>query len=99
MMHTTTLSIRLPTSEAAQLERLARNVGLDRATLLKQALREGCNDVLFERAGAAYRRGEVSLSRAAEMAGLHLRDMLLRLRTAGITLNYGVQDLEEDLRP
>jgi len=97
-MSTTTLSIRIPTSEAAQFTRLARNVGLDRATLLKQALREGCNEVLFERAGAAYRKGEVTLSRAAEMAGISLRDMMLRLHSAGITLNYGVQDLAEDMR-
>jgi len=97
-MSTTTLSIRIPTAEAAQFTRLARNVGLDRATLLKQALREGCNEVLFERAGAAYRKGEVTLSRAAEMAGISLRDMMLRLHSAGITLNYGVQDLTEDMR-
>jgi predicted HTH domain antitoxin len=98
-MTTTTLSIRIPTAEAAQLTRLARNVGLDRAALLKQALREGCNEVLFERAVAAYRHGEVTLSRAAGMAGLSLRDMMLRLSSAGLTLNYSVQDLVEDLRP
>ena len=98
-MQTTTLSLRVPVSEAARLTRLARNVGLDRATLLKQALREGCNEVLFERACAAYRRGEASLSRAAEMAGIPLRDMLLRLPAAGISLNYGVQDLAGDLAP
>lgn len=97
-MSTTTLSIRIPAAEAAQFTRLARNVGLDRATLLKQALREGCSEVLFERAGAAYRKGEVTLSRAAEMAGISLRDMMLRLHSAGITLNYGVQDLAEDMR-
>lgn len=96
---TTTLSIRVPAAEAAKWERLARGVGLDRSALLKQAFREGCADVLFERAGAAYRRGEVSLSRAAELAGLSLRDMLLRLRQAGITLNYTAADLAEDLRP
>ncbi|MEI6516515.1 MAG: UPF0175 family protein [bacterium] len=96
---TTILSIRVPASEAALLTRLANQVGLDRATLLKQALREGCNEVLFERAGMAYRRGQVSLSRAAEMAGLPLRDMMLRLHSAGLTLNYGVEDLAGDLRP
>ena len=98
-MTTTTISLRIPKAEADQLEALARNVGLDRATLLKQAFREGCSDILFERAGASYRRGDVTLSRAAEMAGLTLRDMLLRLSSAGLTLNYGTQDLSEDLRP
>lgn len=98
-MTTTILSIRVPAAEAARLARLASQVGLDRATLLKQALREGCDDVLFERAGSAYRRGQVTLSRAAEMAGISLRDLMLRLHSAGVTLNYGVEDLAEDLRP
>ena len=35
--------------------------------MLKQALRRGCAEVLFEAACQAYRRGEVTLSRAAEM--------------------------------
>jgi predicted HTH domain antitoxin len=98
-MSTTTLSIRVPSAEAAQWARLASQVGLDRATLLKQALREGCSEVLLERAGAAYRKGHVSLSRAAEMAGVSLRDMMIRLHPAGLTLNYGVDDLAEDMRP
>jgi predicted HTH domain antitoxin len=98
-MQTTTVAIRIPVAEAERLSRLARESGLDRATLLKQALREGCDDILFERASAAYRKGTVSLSRAAEMAGLRLRDMILRLHSSGLTLNYGVDDLAEDLRP
>ena len=40
-MQTVTLSMRVPRTEAARLERVARAVGLDRAALLKRALREG----------------------------------------------------------
>ena len=97
-MQTVTLSMRVPRTEAARLERVARAVGLDRAALLKRALREGCADVLFERACAAYRRGEVTLARAAEMADLSLRDMLLRLPQVSLELHYGVQELEQDLQ-
>ncbi len=96
-MKTTTLSMRIPTSEAVKLAGLAKRVGLDRATLLKQALRRGCEEVLFERACQAYRHGEITLSKAAEMAGIGLREMLLRASRESIELNYTVQDLARDL--
>ena len=67
--------MRVPKAEADRWGQLARDVGMDRATLLKQALRSGCANALFERACASYRRGEVTLARAAELAGLRLREM------------------------
>ena len=35
---------------------------------------------------------------AAELAELPLRDMILKLKDADLELNYGVEDLEKDLR-
>ena len=98
-MQTVTLSMRVPKSEAARLTRVAREVGLDRGALLKQALREGCADILVARACAMYRRGEITLSRAAELAGVSLRDLLLRLSRNGVELQYDPQELAEDLAP
>ena len=87
----------MPEAEARALRRLAEQAGLDHATLLKQARRRGSAEVLFERACQAYRRGEVTLSRAAEIANLSLRELMLRLAAADIELSYGVDDLEADL--
>lgn len=97
MASTVTISMRVPKEEVARLERLARQVGLDRSALMKQALRRGCAAVLFELACAAYRRREVTLSRAAEMADISLREMMLRLPEAGLELDYTVADLRQDL--
>ncbi len=63
------------------------------------ALRQGCSDILFERACADYRAGRITLSRAAERAGLSLRDLVARLPSSGVELNYDVQAFEEDLKP
>jgi predicted HTH domain antitoxin len=38
------------------------------------------------------------LSRAAEIAGIGLRDMMLKMQDADLELNYTVEDLEKDLR-
>ncbi len=96
-MQTVTVSLRVPKSEADRWGQLARDVGMDRATLFKQALRTGCASALFDRACASYRRGEITLTRAAELAGLSLREMLLRLPEADLEIHYGVRDLEKDL--
>ena len=97
-MSTVTISMRLPKAEASRLEQFARDTGMERPTFLKRALKRGAQDLVFEQACRAYRHGEATLSRAAEIAGLSLRDMILRMHGAGLELNYGVEDLEKDLR-
>ena len=48
---------------------------------------------------SGYRNGEVTLSRAAEMADLSVRSMIFELQHHGLELSYGVNDLAEDLQP
>ncbi len=97
-MKSVTVSMRLSTAEAERLERQAREMGVERPSFLKQALRRGVSDLLFERSCDAYRRGEVTLSRAAEISGLSLRDMIVRMQRADLEISYGVDDLASDLR-
>ncbi len=96
-MQTVTLSVRMPKGEAEHLTRAARETGLERSALLKLALRQGCSEILFERACADYRKGRISLSRAAERAGISIRELLARLQTEGVELSYDVRAFEEDV--
>ena len=96
-MGTVTLSTRLAKSEAEKIDALAAALGLDRGALLKQLIRKGYRDIQTERALDAYRRGTISLSRAAEIADLPLRDILLRLPEESIELNYDLKELQRDL--
>ncbi len=45
-----------------------------------------------------YREGRVSLGKAAEIAGLSIREFLYELRSRNIPLNYDVEELEEDMK-
>ena len=54
---------------------------------------------MLEQAADAHRRGAATLSRAAEMAGLSLRDFIARMRSANLELNYSLDDLAKDLHP
>ncbi len=96
---TTTISMRLPKNEVGHLNKLAVLLNFDRATFLKKALRQGIEDLVFEQVCQAYRNGEITLSKAAEMAGMSLREMLARMPSSRLELNYGVDDLSEDMQP
>ena len=97
-METIILSTRLASDEAKKIDELAADLGLDRGALLKQLIRKGLKDIQTERAFDAYRRGIITLSRAAELAELSLRDILLRLPEEAIELNYDARELQRDLR-
>jgi predicted HTH domain antitoxin len=96
-MGTITLSARLASDEARKIDELAADLGLDRGALLKQLIRKGLKDIQTERALDAYRHGTITLSRAAEIAELSLRDILLRLPEESIELNYDVRELQRDM--
>jgi predicted HTH domain antitoxin len=96
-MKTVTLSLRMETDEVRMLDEAAAKDGLDRASLLKRLLRRGYADYRCETAYAAYRRGEVSLSRAAEMAGLSLYDLLSRFPAGRLELNLTAEDLRREM--
>jgi len=51
----------------------------------------------LEAACAAYRRGEVTLSRAAEIAGISLYDLLARFPSTDLQLNLTAEDLRKEL--
>ena len=96
-MATVTLSTRLAKEEANKIDELAANLGLDRGAVLKLLIRKGLKEIQIERALKGYRRGTITLSRAAEIAELSLRDILLRLPEDSVEFNYGVQELRRDL--
>ena len=96
-MKTKTLSVRLNADEVKSLDQAADADGLDRSSLLKRLLRRGYADYRFESACAAYRRGEITLSRAAEMAGMSLYDLLARFPADGLQLNLTADDLRREL--
>ena len=95
---TTTVSVRLPEEDVADIERAAASMGVERSTFIRLTLGRGVQALALEAALDRYRRGEVTLSRAAEMAGLSLREVILKLRDHGVALSYGVDDLTTDLQ-
>ena len=98
MAATSTVSTRLDEQELALIQSLADLEGCDRATLIKSLLRKGMAHLRREHAVRAYRGEEVTLSKAAELAGLHLWDFIALMEQEKLELHYDVADFEQDLR-
>jgi predicted HTH domain antitoxin len=97
-MPSTTISARLDTEEAALIESLAEEEGCDRSTLIKSLLRRGIRALRLEKAVASYSAEEMTLSRAAEVAGISIWDFMALMPAKKLDLHYDVVEFEEDLR-
>ena len=97
-MPSTTISARVDPEEAALIESLAAEEGCDRSTLIKALLRRGIRDLRLEKAIASYSAEEMTLSRAAEAAGISIWDFMAFMPTKKLDLHYDVVEFEEDLR-
>jgi predicted HTH domain antitoxin len=65
--------------------------------LIKSLLRKGMVHLRREQAVRAFRREEVTLSKAAELAGMDQWDFLALMETEKLDLHYDVADFEQDL--
>jgi predicted HTH domain antitoxin len=97
MAASSTVSTRLDDQELALIQSLAELEGCDRATLIKSLLRKGMVHLRREQAVRAFRREEVTLSKAAELAGMDQWDFLALMETEKLDLHYDVADFEQDL--
>lgn len=96
-MKTVTISARLESREAELLEEMARAEGSDRSTLIKAVLRRGLREMRLERAAESFRLQQITLSRAAEMAGVSQWDFIALTDKQQSNLHYDVDELAADL--
>lgn len=93
-METTTL--RLPEEVLEEIESLSREEGRKRSELLRELIGEGLREHRVERAVEAYRAGEASQGRAAELAGIPLSAFHRELKRRGVTLRTTPEELAEE---
>lgn len=89
------LKVDAETLEAMDL--LARWQSLSRTQVIQQLLREGARQARIEYVAERYRRGELTLERAAEMAGVTIYDMMAYVRRQGITPPGDLMELRMDV--
>jgi hypothetical protein len=93
------VNLRLDRGLVTQLDETARREGADRTELARRLLGEGLARERVERALGDYAGGRASASRAAELAGVSLYEMLDRIHEAGIPYELDPEVLDRIDRP
>lgn len=91
------VTARLPREMLREVERLAERMKVDRSELIRRLLDSALRERRVEDAVQAYREGRATLWRAAEMAGLSLREMMELARERKIPVSYTLDDLRRDV--
>jgi len=96
-MKTKTISTRLSADELSALDALAEGSGMDRSGMTRSLVRRGLQQMRLESALSSYSGRQVSLGRAAELAGVSTWDFLAHMAAQGGKLQYDQVEFEEDL--
>lgn len=92
-----TVTTRLPPKVLEEIEEIAERDRVDRSELIRRLLDQALAQRRIEDAVDAYRNGKVTMWRAAELAGVSLRQMMSILNELRVELNYSIKDLESDI--
>lgn len=92
------LSARLPKEKVRLVEEIAREEKVDKSTILERALDHYTREWKLRKAVELYRDRQVTISRASEIAEISVWEMIDVLAQRKVALQYGVEDLEEDLK-
>lgn len=92
-----TVTTRLPEDDAEALAELEEELSADRSEVLRRLIRQGLDDWRRETALEGLREHELTLRKAAELAGVSYVEMLTLAAEEGIDVGYTVDDLERDL--
>ena len=91
------VTARLPRDMLREVERLAKKMKVDRSELIRRLLDFALQQKRIEEAVQAYQEGTVTLWKAAEMAGLSLREMMELARARKIAVPYTIDELRRDI--
>jgi len=80
-----------------EVERLAEKMKVDRSELIRRLLDSALREKRLEESVQAYQEGKVTLWKAAEIAGISLREMMEVVREKKIPVSYTLEDLKRDL--
>ncbi len=81
----------------AQIKKIEKETRADRSEVIRRLLDEGVRQYQLKKAAGLLRDGRATVSRAAEIAGISIWDMLEVMRVKGIQIPYKAEDLRKSL--
>ncbi|MBI4219615.1 MAG: UPF0175 family protein [Chloroflexi bacterium] len=92
------IASRVPDDLAADLKRIEEIEHLDRSSAVRRLLYKAVRDWKLEYVSEQYRESRVTLEKAAEYAGVPVREMMDYLRQRKVPAQYDLEDFEHDLK-
>ncbi|PIV23652.1 MAG: hypothetical protein COS40_03595 [Deltaproteobacteria bacterium CG03_land_8_20_14_0_80_45_14] len=94
-MRSTAVTARLKTELLREIQEIAEEESIDRSSAIQRLLQIGLKEYKMEKALNLYRNGKVTLWKAAELAGVSLREMMEAIKARDIPYQYDLEALEE----
>ena len=92
------IASRVPPDVVEDLKKLEEVEHIDRSTAVRKLLYTGIREWKLEYATKLYRDNRVTLARAAEEAGVPVREMMEYFRRKKVPMQYDTDDFERDLK-
>jgi predicted HTH domain antitoxin len=93
-----TIAVRVDKRVEEAISRIMKEEGLDKSSTVRKLLERGINQWKIEKALERLRNGEVTLWKAAEMAGVSLYEMIEIVREKKIDyIHISPEELEEEM--
>ena len=89
------VTARLKTELLKEIQEMAKEESIDRSSAIQRLLKIGLREYRMEKALNLYRDGKVTLWKAAELAGVSLREMMEAIEARDIPYQYDFEALEE----
>lgn len=90
------ISVRIPNEEMKELDKISSNAQVTKSAILREVLRLGIKQKKLEIALDKFQKNEVTVAKAAHIAGISISEFLEVLHDRGINFHYGVGELRED---
>jgi predicted HTH domain antitoxin len=91
------VTARVPDDLYEEIERVQDVEKTDMSTTVKRLLQEGVENWKISNAVERYRRGDVSMGRGAEIAGVPVWEFMEILEDRGVEVGYTEEDFEDDV--
>jgi len=92
------LSIVIPSEMNEDLEKLQKILKMDKSTVIRHLLSKSIREVKIETMLDEYRKGKLSLGKAAELAGVNLWEFIEHCRRNQIKLDLTEEEAEIGIR-
>jgi len=92
------ISTRIPDELEKELEWYANKENIGKTIALRKVLDKGLKEIKLEHVLEQYKKGKITLMKAAEMSDMPLWEILDIVRDRRIPLYYTLKDAEEDIK-